>query len=390
MAASIVLDLRGHSTWDPGRLTAEAFRWPSGAPAGALGNVVSRLTPRSFANAGTPVITPASINPATGGVRRRSHKYQGASYQVGSELRPGDVLTPRSSRGVVLLVSEQLAGAVVSSSFFALRPTNDFTGLWVWAVLNSLSGRELRQSLAHGSTASSLALINLLDAPLPQPSLADQQRLTDALLELEAGTHIAEEEAAETWWRTADLRGTEWRLMLASPQPELLLEGVPLRDLCDEIVRGRPVRDVAVGAEDVGLLAVADIGVLGGKKPRRWVPVDAPRLTPVHEGDLCLAAVGERPHASVAQTDAVADPNVFVLRLRDPKLGPPLARYLNGQEGFALRRMMLGGSVIPGLRRRDLGRLPVRKEALDSDKHSEASVVELELAERLEQTLWSR
>jgi hypothetical protein len=387
MVTSAILDVRREQTWEPARLLAGVFHWPIEAPTVALRDLFARLAPTSFADVGTPVITPGSIDPVLGGVRRRSRKYQGTAYQVGAELRPGDVLVPRSPGGIVMLVSDRMAGALVSSSFYALRPVDETSGLWVWGVLNCLSGRELRGSLAFGSASMALSLGELLDLPVPVPPLAEQRSLIGVLRELEALTRIPEEEATETWWRTVDLRGAEWRLMLASPRPELLHDGVPLRDFCGEIEKGRPLRDVAVESEELGLLPVADIGVLSGNRPRRWVS-DTDRLARVHIGDLCVAAVGERAHAAVAQVDAAADPNVFVLRLRNPALGPAMAQYLNGQEGFALRRMMVSGSVIPHLRRGDLERLPVREEALERLDLAEAPVAPL--AERLEHALWSR
>ena len=116
-AAHALLDLRREPSWDPATLTAEAFRWPRLTFAVPLGEVATRLAPRSLADAGSPVITPQVLDPSSGAIRRRSRKYQGSVFQVGAELRPGDVLIPRSGSGPTLLVSERLAGALVSARF---------------------------------------------------------------------------------------------------------------------------------------------------------------------------------------------------------------------------------------------------------------------------------
>lgn len=384
MTTTNVLDLRRHTSWEPSRLLAGAFEWPIHTPTVALRELVSSVAPTSFADAGMPVITPAGVDSARGGVRRRSRKYQGAAYQVGAELRQGDILVPRSPSGLVLLVSDDMAGALVSSAFYALRPGQVVSGLWLWGLLNSRSGLEYRRSLAAGSAVPRLAPGDLLDMAVPVPTLNEQHALIGALQREASTTLLEEEEALETWWRTADLRGSEWRFMLASPRPDLLQEGVPLKDYCDEIVKGRSVRDVAVEAEEFGFLPVADIRMLSGNPPRRWVPATAERVTVVHAGDVCVAAPGERPHATVVQTEAVADPNVYVLRLRDLHLGPALAHYLNGREGFALRRMLISGALIPNLRRGDLEKLPVRPEELDQPV-SDLPVAPL--ADRLERLL---
>ncbi|OCI30105.1 hypothetical protein OERS_32020 [Oerskovia enterophila] len=232
-----------------------------------------------------------------------------------------------------------------------------------------------------------LAPGDLLDIAVPLPTFVHQHALTTALLSEASTTHLDEEEAPETWWRIADLRGSEWRFMLASPRPDLLREGIPLKDYCSEIAKGRPILAVAVETQEAGFLPVADIRMLSGYPPRRWVPATAERLTRVRPGDLCVAAPGERPHAAVVQTEAVADPNVYVLRLRRPALGAALAEYLNGREGFALRRMLVSGSFIPNLRRRDLESLPVRPEALDQPAPDKPVIP---LADRLERLLWQR
>lgn len=386
VVTSNLVDLRQHASWEPSRLLAEVFEWPIAVPIVALRDLVSRVAPTSFADVGTPVITPAGIDSVLGGVRRRSRKYQGAAYQVGSELRPGDVLVPRTPSGVALLVSELMAGALVSSSFYALRPGDQTSGLWVWGMLNCRSGIELRRSVSVGAASMVLSPGDLLDLPMPTPPLAAQSALMAGLHEVQEATNFPEEEAPETWWRIADLRESEWRLMLASPRPELLRDGTPLREYCGEIAKGRPIRDVASESEEIGFLPVVDIGTLSGNPARRWVPVTAERLTRVHPGDLGVAAVGERPHAAVVDVEAVADPNVYVLRLRDPSLGPSLMRYLNGREGYALRRMLISGASIPSLRRGDLEQLPVREEALD---RLEPEISMASLADRLEQVLWS-
>lgn len=385
VAMSTLFDLRLHASWEPSRLLAGAFEWPIQAPTVALRELVSLVAPASFVDAGTPVITPAGVDSIRGGVRRRSRKYQGAVYQVGAELRPGDLLVPRSPSGPVLLVSDTIAGALVSSTYYALRPRQEVSALWLWGLLNSRSGFGLRKSLAASSTALLLSSADLLDIAVPLPTPGKQHELLETLQSEAATTHIEEEEAPETWWRTADLRGSEWRFMLASPRPELLHEGTPLKNYCGAIVKGRPARDIAVEAYEVGFLPVVDIRMLSGNPPRRWVPVTAERVTAVHPGDLCVAAPGERSHATVVQTESVADLSVYVLRLREPRQGPALAQYLNGQEGFALRRMLISGAVIPSLRLEDLKSFPVRPSVLE---HPVQDPRVISLADRLERLLW--
>ena len=316
MFTSAILDLRGAPNWDPTHLTGEAFRWPSPDPAVRVGDLATRLAPRSFAGAGSPVVTPANVDGTTGSIRRRSRQYQGSVYQVGSELRSGDVLVPRAGTGPALLVSERLRGALISSRFTALRPVDQQFGIWLWAVMSSESGRRLRASLGHGASRAAVDTSALLDAQVPVPPLERLHALIERLHAVESTTHREEAEAVETWWQTTDLRTTEWRFALATPDASILSNGSPLRDFCGEIVRGKNTRTHAIEGEAPGFLPVADVSMLGGKAPRRWVPADAGNQTVAYPGDLMIAGIGKLPHARIADTPVVADNHVFVLRLR--------------------------------------------------------------------------
>lgn len=386
MLTSSTIDLRWHGNWSVGQLLSEDFAWPAPGPTIALGELVTRIAPDSFAEANTPVITPANVESQSGSVRRRSRRYQGTTYQVGSEIQPGDLLVPRTPSGATLLVSGRLMGAAVSSGFYALRPLSESRALWLWAVLNSRSGLNLRSRIAIGASSKFTNLGDLLEMQLPLFAQSRLAAITPTLGEMEEGTHLEEEEAPETWWRIAELRGAEWRFMLASPHPEALDEGMPLKDYCSQIVEGRPVRDIAIEIEEPGFLPVVDARMLSGGPARRWVPPNLEHLTLVRPGDLCLTSVGPRPHATVLQVEAVAGPTTHVLRLREPSLGPALAKYLNGSRGFAMRRLLTSGATIPRLTRRDLEALPVRDDLLD--KLGQYDPVQLPIADRLEGALW--
>ncbi|MCZ7424105.1 hypothetical protein O7607_30410 [Micromonospora sp. WMMA1949] len=385
MFTSAILDLRLERNWEPGRLTAEAFRWPGSDREFPLRELATRLAPRSFADAGSPVVTPASVDPASGGVRRRSKKYQGSVFQVGTELRPGDVLVPRVGLGPAVLVSEHLRGALVAARFSALRPLESELGLWLWGLLSSESGRRLRANLSQGAALAAVETSSLLDATVPVPPVERLRRVTGPLRAIEDSTHVDEEEAVETWWQTTDLRTTEWRTALATPDPSILTAGEPLANFCREVVRGRNTRRLAIEEEAPGYLPVADVSMLGGKAPRRWVPEQEGNPTVAQPGDLLMAALGNLPHARIADARVVADSHVLVLRLRNPSLGPALAHYLNGQDAYRVRQVFTVGAQIPSISATDLGRIPVPAAALEP---VETTAVVLPLAQRLELVLW--
>lgn len=384
-AAPALVDLRRESSWDPASLTAEAFEWPTQAPLAPLREVVTSLAARSFADAGAPVITPMSLDATTGAVRRRSRKYQGSVFQVGAELHTGDVLIPRSGTGPTLLVSERLAGALVSARFTALRPLEPDLGLWLWAVFGSESGSRLRVSLSQGGTLTNLNTAALLDSQVPMPMLADRYRVSEQLWDLERATHV-EEEASGTWWHVADLRATPWQVALATPDRSLLDDGTPLEMLYGQIARGRNTRDSALLEPALGYLPVSDVSVLGGKPPRRWLPADHRSAVVASPGDVLVALVGNYAYATVATEQSVADQHVVVLRFRDHSHATPIAAYLNSQRGYRVRQMLLSGSAIQSLRPSDLASLRIPDAALYEATQPE--VAPAPIARRLENLLW--
>lgn len=384
MIAVARVDLRGATTWDTALLTARTFEWPISAPGVPLSELVTMVSGGSLVGKGTQVITPASLDPQSGGVRRRSERYQGLALQVGRELQTGDVLVPGSPDAPAVLVTNRLRGATVSTGFTALRPTAEVTSLWVWAVLSSESGHQIRRHLSLGSLNAGGVKARVLDVCIPIPPLAHQFEIEAALRQIEASTHVEEEQAVTTWWRRADLRGQEWRLLLASPEPERLDEGDPLELLTEQIEQGGS-RDEVSTDELVGAFYVTDIGVLNGRPPKRWATSLGSGGVLTSRGDVLVAAVGTRAHAMVAPESSVLDRNVIRIRLKDPQRAEALARYLNGPVGHGLRQMLLRGSTVPHLSVRDLARLPVSAEAL---RYDGADAPAIPLASQLERTLW--
>ncbi|MFD5469891.1 hypothetical protein [Streptomyces sp. NPDC127105] len=388
MSSFLTVDLRGEADWDPGRLVGSTFAWPTAAPVVPLRELVTTVRAGSVATAGSPVITPAGLVARTGAIRRRSTKYQGKAFTVGTRgLRRGDVLVPPSPSGPAVLVDDRLNGALLSSRFTALRPLDPVFSRWIWAVLNSRAAQARRASLATGTTMASVKTPDLLEMGVPLPPLVEVQRLDRVLASIEVGTHREEEPSESTWWVTADLRRrVDWGIMLATPRPELLEDGEPLGSFVREMKPSRSTRSFEVPTELPGTLPVVDVSALGGRPTRRWAAPQFTTVTLIAPGDLLIARVGEYSYATVAQRPAVADPGIFVLRLHDQSQGPALAHFLNGREGQTRRRMFLRGVTVPSLRRTDIERFPIPAEALEFEGDVEPDVG---LADQLEQVLWT-
>lgn len=381
------VDLRKEPDWDPGRLVAMAFQWPLGWSLLRLDEIGGRVEPRLFVEQGSQVIIPEGLDRVHGGVRRRTTKYQGAGYLVGGgpwNLQPGDVLVPRRADLPALMVHADLSGSTVSDGFLAYRFTSPTDAYWVWGVLSSVAGRAFRRAFLTDSLSARRARIG--DAPLPMPDDETRARMVSLLAAVESSFRGQEEDAVATWWTTADLRRIDWKIALATPEPERLFDGVALADLAIEIRQGKSFgRNATLTAPADGALPVMTGSALAGRPVTRWMIV-TPTSSVAEAGDLLVAAVGERANATVAENRSIIDSGVYRVRLAEPHMTKVVAAFLNGQAGYGLRKILLSG-VIPRLSLKDLGLIRIPESVLRGDALSGP----LEpLAEWLERLLWNK
>lgn len=384
---SNLLDLRGETDWDLGRLLSVTIQWPVDHPMSRLGEVAEQLAPHHMIGPGSQVITPSDLNIVHGGVERRSTQFAGAGFLVGGRernLQPGDLLVPSRAGFPVLLVGEHLVGAAVAGSFIAYRFTNPDDALWVWAVLNSGTGQHmLRAALADPWTRHRR---QIRDLHLPWPAPMHRAALRDTLLRIEQTTHHHEVAAAETWWSTADLTTTSWRHALATPDPAQLNDGVLLEDLGVTVTAGkRPSADDMLTTPWSDALPVITAGTLAGRPVTRWCPPSS-ALTTVAPGDVILSSLGDRSNARVADREAVLDASCYRLQTPPTLDAEAVAAFFNSTAGRALRNLAISGAMIPRLSLSDLKKLPIPDGAF-ADRSSGTAV--RPLAEELEAALWS-
>ena len=382
-----LVELQGHLSWDPSELLLRSFEWPTEWPLERLSEITQRLTPRVLVNAGTPVITPDSIDKLYGGVRNRTLRYQGSAFQVGrdpEDLRPGDLILPKRPKVPPILIGDSLVGAIISDDFYAFRPTEWAFGAVLWAVFASKSGMNWWQGLTFGH--SRVPVTALDDARLPCPPYETQDRVQTRLVGILTRLENMEVEAPATWWSTADLRQLGWQLALATPSPEEFTTGNPTSHYAT-VVAGKPVdRELLHDSNKPGLLAVVTGGVLAGVTQPRWTE-RAPRFEIAQPGDVLVAAIGERPHARVVENATVIDSSVYLLRPTRTEHALKIASYLNSREGQARRQIMLSGAVIPRISLRQLRDLPIPERHIEAET---MNVPLVPLADELENELWSR
>lgn len=393
MAAAITVDLRNESNWDPRRLLASAFVWPTDWSLVAIGDIAETIPTSASPPEGALVVVPGGLDPRTGGIRSRSEKYLGSVYQVGGSgrnLREGDLLVPPSPQQPVLYVTEAMEGSLVAGTFIALRV--DDGSLWVWGVLNSAEGKGLRTLAAPRTVTRASTRATLLSLLIPRPPLAQQRDIEPNLRDLITMTGADEEDAPTSWWRLADLRETEWRFALATPHPELLEKGVPLESLARSIRQGRSVSDdPLINAPGSDGIPVADAYWLRTGRVRRWCGPDSPRAAiRTADQDVLMAATGRDARAQVAPAGYVVDTSVIAVTLKEPELARGLAQYLNSRTGSGIRALRLSGNFIIRLNLRDARELRITDDIYQPvGRYDPAHSWVPPLEERLGQMLWA-
>ncbi|MFD5277524.1 hypothetical protein ACFWIX_08190 [Pseudarthrobacter sp. NPDC058362] len=218
------------------------------------------------------------------------------------------------------------------------------------------------------------------------PDDETRARMVSPLAAVESSSRGQEEDAVATWWTTADLRRIDWKIALATPEPERLFDGVALADLAIEIRSGKSFdRNATLTAPADGALPVMTGSALAGRPITRWM-IETPTSSVAEAGDLLVAAVGERANATVAKNRSIIDSGVYRVRLAEPRMAEVAAAFLNGQAGYGLRKILLSG-VIPRVSLKDLGLIRIPESVLRGDAWGGP----LEpLAEWLERLLWNK
>lgn len=388
-----LIDLSDFDTWLPERLLARPFEWKTEQPVVPLGDLGIIVAPDTIATVGTPVITPASIDSATGAVLSPSTKYQGSAYflhDFGDGLAAGDLLVPLTSTAPVLRVTTDRLGSVCSSQFLGLKVPPRLS-LWLWSVLNSTSGVQARSDAIAGLGGASRTRAALLSLTVPTPPFMFDSAAFSAI---EDHTHVVnpfEADNGGSWWRTANLVDYEWRFVLATPTPEIVITGIPLADLAT-VERGvTPPREFCTDIPIPGANPLMTHSALSGRPPRTWIKPNAPHTVTANAGDIVLSGVADQPHAQVAPGPILIDRNLFLVRPNLPERGRTMAAYFNSQAGLGVRAILQTGTTARTLALRDLQRFPIPEQALESTElaHRAEDLENVDLAAKLENLLWS-
>lgn len=383
-----VIDLREHPVWDLSGLLApnpeEIWGQTHLVEASALAQL---LTARAEAEDDEPVVTPGSVDPATGDVTtRRGRGAHRLVLRVGSAtggVRRGDVLVPQLGDGPCVLVGKQHR-ALSFVNFVALRAEEHTAALWLWAALSSTRGGVLRRSLSVAMTGR-LPTGGLLGALVPSPPPSADPRYAQ-IAELHSLTRVSAVSEGRSWWRVTTLPADgQWHRHLATPTPEVFDDGTPLGEL-GIIVAGRNPQP-AFEQPRPGLLPVLNGRSVDGQNVTRWADREAGPLA--EAGDVAIVEVGHRGRAAVVAAPALAGTGVLLLKLRDRRFADALAAYLRSEPAQALRATLITG-VIPRLTRSTLAQLPVPDDVLRSPVQAGRPQGHVQpLSEQLEQLLWT-
>jgi hypothetical protein len=398
------VNLSGTASWEPARLVAPVgeTRWPTDRwPLVPIGDLVTAVVaPTALAEPAQPVVTPVGISREGGHVASTRHDYAGRIYHSGRELEAlavGDLLVSPNPAQPALLIGPDHNALAFAGTFHALRPIDPQVGVWLWAVLSSTTGSNARYSEAAGGIRPTLTRGRLLELVVPMPSRETLRVVTERVQPLLGRAQKVSTRAGEidrSWWRTDRLpRDGRWDFYVTLPDPQQLLTGTPLEELCQDVTMGRDVHNVALPIARKGWVPVyTSRSVRHDRADELWVPPER-RFIYAEPGDVLIPAVGLSARSHVCRQLGAADRDVIRCRLRRPEFAGAVVHFLNADAGQSLRRVLVAGSI-PRLTVKTVRLLSIPNEVLLEGEQIRSAEDEAAkghglLAEQLDRVLWS-
>ena len=391
-SVSAVVDLRERDDWTIQKLlnSQQRFEWPTQLETVRIDEICAVVGVDGPGTPGQDVVTPSWVDPRSHAIQRFQELHVGPVFRVhaaGEGLGIDDLLVPRSSKSPVIRITHAHFGLAFSSEYLAIRPLD--RSLELWAVLNSTSGQRARMSIETWGASygrNGLSWTEFLALEVPDPSKV-ARGFAKKLWSFSNNLTVEFPQAkAESWWRVTQLsEDGDWRLEIATNDPELLLRGVPLESLCVSIKIGRLGKSDSLPFDRPGWLPVVDLFALRNSKTRFWSSPTEPTgvLAP---GDICLSILNGRVYSSVLDRPSILGSHAYGLRLVDSSKAQHVSDFLVSSDARQVIDLLWSGSGVTRLSQKDLGRIPIPQEMLDAPGKENATKP---VAELLEAMLWS-
>ena len=211
-------------------------------------------------------------------------------------LQIGDVLIPRYASSPALVVGQAHTGLGFAGTFHAVRCYDPSIAHWLWAVLSSGAGQQVRSKVSTGASTPVLSRGRLLELPVPLPPEEESRARLEMLyplLERSQMVDMRRDEVQGSWWRTADLQGADrWDIFITLAEPDLLRSGIPLAELSEDMALGKAVHDhVVPTARPEWLRVYTSRSVRGGHIDDWWLDPSV-RATIAEPADVLIPSVG--------------------------------------------------------------------------------------------------
>jgi len=392
-----IIALPRSSEWSLGRLlSADDQGWPNNTWRQAeLESLVATVIPVSgLADEEQPIVTPSGLSRDTGQVVRTNNRYVGRIYEMRRDkgLQVGDVLIPRYPSSPALVVGQAHTGLGFAGTFHAVRCYDPLVGHWLWAILSSRAGQQVRSMVSTGTSTPVLSRGRLLELSVPLPPVEElraRAEMFHSILERSQLVDMRRGEVQGSWWRIADLQGADrWDLFITLAEPDLLMSGIPLIELSEDIALGKAVHDhVLPTARPEWLRVYTARSVRAGRIDDWWLDPSV-RATIAEPGDILIPSVGAEGLSALSTQRAAVDRDVIRCRLGQPQISEPLVHYLNSDRGQSLRRIFTGG-VIPRLTLQAARNLPIPQDVVRGETNQGSAINFRPLSVQLDDLLWS-
>ena len=390
-----VINLENKSDWSPASFLQRdsVFIWPTELDLVRLQQIAKIVKPCGYSIEPTAVVLPSAIDTNSGTIKNLSDKSEQVFFDWERDgLAVNDILV--SARGALLL-TPTMTNILFSSRFIALRCKDEKIAVWLWAVLNTPSGRFLLDQVFR------------VDGPIVNDR--NRQHRVGALMEAKVPTRAPEKEmpflelakinsqlkhqltisrdVRSSWFRKAAIAQTDnWISLTKMQDPSLWGQLTPITDLIGEVIVGKSANRTS--AEELN----NPIPFVGFKFLRNPQPSEVEYVEGVERqsvglpGDILIGFSFNKLFVFPLTFSCAIGPWVFALRLKDLKQSDYVQSALRSQVVQDQLSFFQTGTVVGTIKKSDVEklRLPdVGETALRQNDDLES------LATRLDKILWN-
>ncbi len=390
-----LISLQSLNNWDMRQFASpgpKVNHWNTGLELIPIGTLASSRLANGYSVERIGCISPADVIAHAGSIEA-SNRFLTQQYFDWSteDIRVGDLLI---SRAGVIFVDESMKDLVFSNNFVLLRPSSHFNGFFLWAILNTTSGRN--SIVEYFDTTGSLegnyvfqAKEFLRDFLIPEIKL-DDNSINSIKTLIEQIPHNVKNQIdrPSSWVSVKNLKsGDDWFRALNSKVSVIVNTGKKLEELIEDVIIGKTVRNSDSNDSKIYMPFVTPKYVMHGRKADlRQELFSESNSAFAMNGDLIIATSSKKAYFYVNDIDALLGTGVLAIR---PKPGITAEKLLSIFASSSVQldlNYLLSRGIVGHLGKSDLMNLEI---PLDWESESQQVSHVLMLRAQLDALIWS-